>query len=128
ALYPVFSRATRPGQNWGGLRFRAPGADPLGTMEAPELLRLLVEKGASDLHLKVGSPPFYRVDGELSPADLPPLRARDTESIAAALLPMRKSDGFAETAEADCGDSLPGVGRFRIKVFRRRGVVAPHIR
>src|SRR6266536_407454 len=97
-------------------------------MEAPELLRELVEMGASDLHLKVGSPPFYRVDGELRPSEFPPLSPGDTESIAAELLPAQKSEGFAETAEADFGYTMPGVGRFRINVFRQRGVVGLAIR
>ena len=97
-------------------------------MEAPELLRELVEMGASDLHLKVGSPPFYRVDGELRPSEFPPLSPGDTESIAAELLPAQKSEGFAKTAEADFGYTMPGVGRFRINVFRQRGVVGLAIR
>src|SRR5712691_8429351 len=97
-------------------------------MEASELLRHLVEIGASDLHVKVGTPPFYRVDGDLRPGDFPRLTPGDTESIAADLLPMRKAEAFAETAEADFGYTMPGVGRFRINVFRQRGVVGLAVR
>jgi len=97
-------------------------------VEATELLRHLVEMGASDLHVKAGSPPFYRVDGELRPGDFPPLGPSDTEAVAADLLPIRKSDAFADSNEADFGYTLAGVGRFRINVFRQRGVVGLAIR
>jgi twitching motility protein PilT len=97
-------------------------------MDAGELLRHLVEKGGSDLHLKVGSPPFLRVDGALVPAQFPPLTAPDTESLAAELLPMKKAVSFSETSEADFGYTLAGVGRFRVNLFRQRGLVGLAVR
>ena len=72
-----------------------PETTNVGAFTIQRLMEAMGRLSASDLHIKVGSPPFYRVDGELRPADLPPLGSRDTESIAADLLPMRKSDGFA---------------------------------
>lgn len=47
-------------------------------MQIDELLKLMVEKDASDLHIKVGSPPTLRIHGRLYPIELPPLRTEDT--------------------------------------------------
>jgi twitching motility protein PilT len=88
----------------------------------------MVEVGASDLHCKVGSPPFLRVDGGLLPSEYPPLSSQDTETLASELMPMAKAVTFSETSEADFGYTLGGVGRFRINVFRQRGLVGLAIR
>jgi twitching motility protein PilT len=97
-------------------------------LDINELLRLSVERGASDLHLKVGNAPFVRVDGALGPLPVESLTAADTESYAGALLNEHKSREFAETSEADIGYTLSGVGRFRINVFRQRGVIGLAVR
>jgi twitching motility protein PilT len=97
-------------------------------MEPWELFRHLVEVGASDLHIKAGAPPFFRVDGDLRPGEFPTLTPGDTESIAASLMPEPKAESFAESAEADFGYTLTGVGRFRINVFRQRGLVGLAVR
>ena len=97
-------------------------------MEIDELLRYAVERGASDLHLKAGNVPFVRVDGELQPADLGYLSASDTGRFAAELMTDNKRLEFERNSEADLGYSLQGVGRFRVNVFRQRGVVGLAIR
>jgi twitching motility protein PilT len=97
-------------------------------MDIDELLRYSVERGASDLHLKAGNVPFVRVDGELSPAELGYLSSADTERFAQSLMTPHKLKEFAETSEADIGYTLSGVGRFRVNVFRQRGVVGLAIR
>jgi twitching motility protein PilT len=97
-------------------------------MTAADLLRHMVEVGASDLHLKAGSVPFTRVDGTLRPCPFPALGPADTESLAFALLPERKASEFQATHEADFGYTLLGVGRFRVNVFRQRGMVGLAIR
>src|SRR5438067_7230105 len=97
-------------------------------MDAAELLRHMVEVAASDLHCKVGSPPFLRVDGGLLPSEYPQLTSQDTETLASELMPMSKSVTFSETNESDFGYTLPGVGRFRVNVFRQRGLVGLAIR
>ena len=97
-------------------------------MDVTELLRHMVEVGASDLHLKVGNVPFVRVDGELQPAPYPALSANDTVGAAVALMPEHKRREFDDTNEADFGHTLTGVGRFRVNVFRQRGVVGLAIR
>ncbi len=97
-------------------------------MDVTELLRFTVERGASDLHLKVGNVPFVRVDGELEPTPFPALTATDTEVIARSLMSEHKRLDFEETSEADLGYTLAGVGRFRVNVFRQRGVLGLAIR
>ena len=65
------------------------GADLEGTgpaMEIDELLRYTVERGASDLHLKVGNVPFIRVDGALTPTEFDVLTPTDTETFATSLM------------------------------------------
>ena len=97
-------------------------------MDINGLLRHMVEVGASDLHLKAGNVPFVRVDGELQPTAFPALTPQDTASAAVALMPEHKRQEFDETSEADLGYTMPAVGRFRINVFRQRGVVGLAIR
>jgi twitching motility protein PilT len=112
------------GQVAGKLAGNAGGA----VLDVNELLRYMVEKGASDLHLKGSNVPFIRVDGELEPSQFPTLTAQDTQSFAEALMPEMRAREFAATNEADFGYTLPGVGRFRINVYRQRGVAGLAIR
>jgi twitching motility protein PilT len=97
-------------------------------MNIDELLRLTVERGASDLHLKVANVPFLRVDGDLQPTTYPMLAPEDTEAFALAVMSERKRTEFEVTSEADIGYTLPGVGRFRINVFRQRSLVGLAVR
>ena len=97
-------------------------------MEINELLRYAVERGASDLHLKVGNVPFIRVDGDLQPAQFPSLTPSDTEAFGMELMSDHKKREFEASSEADLGVTLAGVGRFRVNVFRQRGVVGLAIR
>src|SRR5919109_80016 len=97
-------------------------------MRVGELLRYLVEVGASDLHLKVGRPPTVRVDGELLRSPFDTMTATDTETAALELLPEPKAREFRETSEADFGYTAEGMGRFRVNCFRQRGLVGVAIR
>jgi twitching motility protein PilT len=97
-------------------------------VDVTELLRHTVEVGGSDLHLKAGNVPFVRVDGELQPAPYPAMSASDTVGAAVALMPEHKRREFDVTNEADFGYTMPGVGRFRVNVFRQRGMVGLAIR
>jgi twitching motility protein PilT len=90
-------------------------------MDIKELLRYTVERGASDLHLKAANVPFIRVDGSLEPGPYPQLTSADTQAFADALMPEPRAREFAASGEADLGYTLPGVGRFRVNVFRQRG-------
>jgi len=97
-------------------------------MNIDELLRLTVERGASDLHLKVGNAPFLRIDGSLEPQNYEPLTPGDTEAFAETVMGEHKKREFEATSEADLGYTLTGVGRFRINVFRQRGLVGLAVR
>jgi twitching motility protein PilT len=89
-------------------------------------LRELVEKGGSDLHLKVSSAPLYRVNGELTLDEaVAPLTAEDTESALKTLLSDETKLGeFAHEHEVDFSYEISGVARYRINAFQQRGVVS----
>jgi len=97
-------------------------------VDVTELLRYTVEVGGSDLHIKAGNVPFVRVDGELDPTPFPALSSNDTVGAAIAIMPEHKRKEFELTNEADFGYTMPGVGRFRVNVFRQRGMVGLAIR
>ncbi len=97
-------------------------------MDVTDLLRYTVEMGASDIHLKAGNVPFIRVDGELMPSPYPALSPSESEAYANSLMPDHKRREFEASSEADFGYTLPGVGRFRINVYRQRGMVGLAVR
>jgi len=92
--------------------------------ELNELLKLMVDKGASDLHLKVPSPPVLRIDGELIPQkDLSPVTAKDVEAVFGRITtPEQKSIFFSEK-ELDFAYSVPGLARFRVNALQQRGTM-----
>jgi len=88
-----------------------------------ELLEKLVSIGGSDLHLKVGSPPAYRIDGLLHPAELTPLTADDTHGLLLSLLSDRSKVDIEELTDIDFAYGRAGLGRFRVNAYRQRGSV-----
>ena len=91
-------------------------------MHIDELLRMAVERKASDLHLKVGNHPYLRIDGRLSPlSDIPRLSAADMLNMAFSMMSNRQKQKFKETAELDMAYGVAGLGRFRVNVFQQRG-------
>lgn len=93
-------------------------------MEIIELLKIMAEQDASDLHLKVGSPPCFRIHGELVTPELNCLTAGAIERIAANIMTKDHKQKFEEKNEADFAHSIPGLGRFRVNVFRERGNIS----
>jgi twitching motility protein PilT len=89
-------------------------------------LRELVEKGGSDLHLKVDSAPLFRVNGELGlDQSAPPLSAADTEGALRTLLSDEvKLAEFGQEHEVDFSFEIEGVARYRINAFQQRGVIS----
>jgi twitching motility protein PilT len=89
-------------------------------------LRELVDLGGSDLHLKVGAPPRFRIDGVLQDAPgAAVLETDDTEAALLALLPEpSRREEFAAENEVDFSFDIPGSGRFRVNAFRQRGTTA----
>jgi twitching motility protein PilT len=93
-------------------------------MHVNDLLKIAVERGASDLHLKVGSFPMLRVRGTLEPVgDAKKLGHDDLVSISDAVMSAVHRERFKETQEVDLAYSVPGLGRFRCNVFQQRGTV-----
>jgi len=89
-------------------------------------LRELVTKEGSDLHLKVGSAPLYRVIGELTlDTSCEPLTAEDTEGALKSLLSdPAKLEEFAQEHEVDFSFEIPEVARYRINAFKQRGFIS----
>ncbi len=110
------------------LRPEAIVADNQPGMNIDDLLRHTVERGASDLHLKVGNVPFLRIDGDLQPTSHDVLTPPDTVQFGNAVMSEHKRREFEQHNEADIGYTLQGVGRFRINVFRQRGLVGLAVR
>jgi twitching motility protein PilT len=92
-------------------------------LDLDELLRYTVAQTGSDLHVKVDSVPHVRVDGHLLPTPFDQVTAADAERMAFAVLPRDRADEFVNSSEADFALSVPGLGRFRVNVFRQRGAV-----
>jgi twitching motility protein PilT len=110
------------------LRPEAIAADNQPGMNIDDLLRHTVERGASDLHLKVGNVPFLRIDGDLQPTSHDVLTPPDTVAFGNTVMSEHKRLEFEAHNEADIGYTLQGVGRFRINVFRQRGLVGLAVR
>src|SRR6186997_3104903 len=93
-------------------------------MHVNDLLKLAVEAGASDLHLKVGSYPMMRMRGDLVPAsEGARLTHEDTVGMAAAVMSTQQRQKFKDSLEIDLAYSVPGLGRFRCNVFQQRGTI-----
>lgn len=93
-----------------------------------DLLQHMTDAGASDLHVKAGSPPHCRVDGVLVPIGDLVLSPDDVERMALGFMPKSRADEFLRTNEADFSHGAAGIGRFRANVFRQRGTVAMVLR
>ena len=93
-------------------------------MHINDLLKIATDRGASDLHLKVGSHPVLRISGELLPlVDLKRLMQEDTIAMAFSIMSNRQKQKFKDHLEIDIAYSVPGLGRFRCNIFQQRGTV-----
>ncbi len=93
-----------------------------------ELLRLVVERGASDLHLTVGSPPQLRIDEELVPTEFDVLTPEASQKLGYSLLSDAQKQRFEEEQELDLALGLEGIGRFRVNLFWQKGSVGAALR
>src|SRR5262245_25351622 len=92
-------------------------------MHVNDLLKIAVDAGASDLHIKVGSHPMIRVRGELTAACDKRLDHEDVVAMSAAVMSTAQRQKFRDAQEVDIAYSVPGLGRFRCNVFQQRGTV-----
>ena len=98
------------------------------SIDIHQLLRTMVEKNASDLHLTVNSPPQLRIDGKLYPLRTAALTAADVKNIAYSILNEKQRKRFEESSEIDLSFRWKGVSRFRANFFRQRNAVAGSLR
>ncbi len=89
-----------------------------------DLLKTMVEKGASDLHITTGSPPRLRIDGKLIPLDNPALTPVETKALCYSILTDSQKHKFEENNELDLSFGVKGLSRFRGNIFMQRGAVA----
>jgi twitching motility protein PilT len=96
----------------------------MATLHVNDLLKIAVERGASDLHLKVGSYPMLRLRGSLTPASEDHrLDHEEMMAFAAAVLPTGMREKFKDNHEVDLAYSVAGLGRFRCNTFQQRGTI-----
>jgi twitching motility protein PilT len=100
-----------------------PGPEPL-KYNLQQLLRAMVEKGASDMHITAGSPPVLRIDGNVVPLKLPPLSKHDTKALCYEMLTDEQRAVFEQNNELDLSFPLRNVSRFRANIYVQRGAVA----
>ncbi len=96
---------------------------PMG-VNMHQLLKLMVEKGSSDLHVTVGTPPQLRIDGTLVPLKLPKMTARETRALCYSVLTDAQKAVFEEKNELDFSFGIRGLSRFRGNIFVQRAAVA----
>jgi twitching motility protein PilT len=93
-------------------------------MHVNDLLKMAADKGASDLHLKVGSHPVIRVNGVLQPlTDVRRLLQEDTIAMAFTIMDAKQKEKFKQNLDIDIAYSVSGLGRFRVNIFQQRGTV-----
>ena len=93
-----------------------------------ELLQDAVQRKASDLHITVGVPPVFRLDGGLVPSGHSKLLPPDTDRLLAEITTPEQRERFYQSGELDTSYALPGVSRFRVNAFRQRGATAMVLR
>ena len=93
-----------------------------------QLLKAMVEKGSSDLHITTGSPPQLRIDGRLVPLKTPPLTPVETKQLCYSILADAQKHKFEEENELDLSFGVKGLSRFRANLFMQRGAVGAAFR
>jgi len=101
----------------------------MALIEINDVLRAAVKVGASDIHLKVGSPPVFRVDGELVFIKEAPLVSLDDMTrIASSMMNLWQRERFEKYNEVDLAYSISGLSRFRVNIYQQRGTLAMALR
>jgi len=93
-------------------------------MHTDDLLRMMMAKGASDLHLKAGGVPVLRINGELVPQDeMPKIASEDMKQAIEEIATDEQIASFAEEMELDFAYQINGVGRFRVNAYLQGGTI-----
>ncbi|MFA5974756.1 MAG: type IV pilus twitching motility protein PilT [Elusimicrobiota bacterium] len=97
-------------------------------IDMSELLRTMIERNASDLHITVGCPPMLRIDGIVVPTNFPKLTAEICQHLIYSLLTDTQKQRFESVNELDISFGIKNVGRIRMNVFRQRGAIGAALR
>jgi len=90
-----------------------------------EILKAAIKNGASDIHLKSGLPPMFRLDGALVPLkSAERLVPEDLQRMTVGIMNPVQKERYETNRECDLAYGIPGLGRFRVNVFQQRGTVA----
>lgn len=93
-------------------------------MELHDTLTVAVKHGASDVHLKAGLPPMFRLNGRLIPLkEAPRVSPEEMNRLAASIMNDYQREHFRQYNELDLAYGIPGLGRFRVNVFQQRGTI-----
>ncbi len=97
-------------------------------IELQELMQLVLDRAASDLHLKAGQPPIIRVSGTLERTRLPELSKEDVEDLIFSIITEEQKEKLLNIYELDFSFGVEGLGRFRANIYRERGALAAAFR
>ena len=100
----------------------------MAAIEMSELLQLVIDEGASDLHLPVGSPPVLRLHGGLTPLDTDPLEPEDTERLMKSITSEVNQQKLQQDGGVDFGFAFGEQARFRVSVLRQKGSIGMVLR
>src|SRR5262249_14293536 len=89
----------------------------------PELLKIVVDREGSDLHISTSSPPQVRIHGHLERLSMPEMSPSETKQLVYSVLTDSQKKRFEETMELDFSFGIKGLARFRCNVFNQRGAV-----
>ena len=102
--------------------------DRVSEYSVDELLKMAVDRRASDLHLTAELPPQIRVDGRLRSLEFEPLSPLDCQQLIFSILTDRQIADFEQRLELDLSYGVSGLGRFRVNVYRQRGSIGAALR
>jgi twitching motility protein PilT len=98
-------------------------------MELNDFLKVAIKAGSSDIHLKAGLPPIFRIDGSLYPyKEAPRLSPDMVNKMAFGIMNKAQQEKFKKNNEVDLAYGVPGLGRFRVNVFQQRGTIGVVLR
>jgi len=98
-------------------------------MEIDDILKFAFKKDASDVHIKVGMPPVLRINGKLmSASSVPPFTKETIDNFTSKLLTAQHREKLTQLKDIDIGYGVPGLGRFRINIYKQRGTMGISIR
>ena len=109
-------------------RLRLEAGETESTYPLDAVLRQLMERGGSDVHLKVGRPPLLRISGDLAPGEFPVLDEPNMQAILRKLLGREGFLDLLKNFEHDCSYLVPSLARFRVNAFKRMGVFGAALR